>query len=256
MSTDPSNGGDSRSATEPSTEAWNEHYRKLPPGEARPSIVDHLAEGSTPELVWRNELGGQTWRLGDRYLKWSNDTAGIDLRREVVRLHWLERRHPVPRVLDEGRDSGGRWFLTSAIRAQSAVAERWRSDPEPAVRAIATGLLQLHSLPADDLPTDWRSWATRAPTKLGTRPVIHDAVIVHGDACAPNTLLDTDGLFIANVDLGDVALADRWADLSVASMSLEWNYGPGWEPCFFDTYGIKPDPPRIKYYRALWEAES
>jgi len=241
---------------EPRTEDGIHRYRTLPAGERRPPIVDLLAEGSTPELVWRNELGGQTWRLGDRYLKWSSDAAGIDLHREVVRLRWLEGRHPVPRVLDEGHDNAGRWFLTSAIRAESAVADRWRSDPERAVRGIAIGLRRLHSLPVADVPTSWRSWATRTPAELGSRPAIDDPVVVHGDACAPNTLLDADGHFAANVDLGDVTVADRWADLAVASMALEWNYGPGWEPCFFAAYGIRPDPICIEYYRALWDAES
>ena len=238
------------------TVSWNERYRTLPSGEYRAAIVDRLAADSSPELVWRNELGGQTWRLGDRYLKWSPDTAGIDLRREIARLRWLEDRHPVPRVLDEGTDDGGRWLLTAAIPADSAVTDHWRADPEPAVRGIAEGLRRLHSLRVDDLPRDWESWATRSPAGLGARPVMHDPVVVHGDACAPNTLLGPGGRFCANVDLGDVAVSDRWADLAVASMSLEWDYGPGWEACFFDTYGIHQDPARIAYYRALWHAES
>lgn len=235
---------------------WDERYRTLPSGEHRAGIVDRLAAGCSPELVWRNELGGQTWRLGDRYLKWSPDSAGIDLRREITRLRWLADRHPVPPVLDEGTGDGGRWLLTAAIPADSAVSERWRADPEPAVRAIADGLRRLHALRVEDVPATWESWATRAPARLGSRPALPDPVVVHGDACAPNTLLDAGGRFRANVDLGDVAVSDRWADLAVASMSLEWNYGPGWEPCFFDTYGIRQDPARIAYYRALWHAES
>lgn len=82
------------------------------------------------------------------------------------------------------------------------------------------------------------------------------AVFVHGDACSPNTLHGADGLFAANVDLGDAAVGDRWGDLAVATMSLEWNFGPGWDRYFFDAYGIVPDPTRIAYYQALYRVES
>jgi kanamycin kinase len=50
-------------------------------------------------------------------------------------------------------------------------------------------------------------------------------------------------------DLGDLGVADRWADLAVAT----WNYGPGWETPLLDAYGIAPDPARTCYYRLLWD---
>jgi kanamycin kinase len=39
-------------------------------------------------------------------------------------------------------------------------------------------------------------------------------------------------------------------------MSLEWNYGPGFEAEFFDEYEIDPDDERIAYYRARWEEQA
>lgn len=236
--------------------SWGRRFFALQAGEHPARIVQDLAGGLEPRLAWRNELGGQTWEIGDRYLKWSPSSAGIDLRREGVRLRWLVDRHPVPQVLDEGADGDGQWLLTAAIHAESAVAGRWRARPELAVRAIAEGLRRLHAVPVHGAPSTWESWATRSPTALGARPTVHDPVLVHGDACSPNTLLDADGRFAANVDLGDAAVGDRWVDLAVAAMSLQWNYGPGWDPYFFDAYGITPDPARIAYYQALWRAES
>jgi kanamycin kinase len=158
-------------------------------------------------------------------------------------------------VVDAGAEAGGQWMLTAAMAGESAVEDHWRRDPERPVLAIAEGLRRLHALPIDEVPGDWESWATRTPAGLGARPPV-DPVVVHGDACSPNTLLGPDGAFLATVDVGDLAVADRWADLAVASMSLEWNYGPGWEPAFYDAYGIAADPERIAYYRGLWDAES
>jgi len=48
-------------------------------------------------------------------------------------------------------------------------------------------------------------------------------------------------------------VADRWADLAIATWSAEWNYGPGWERPLLDAYGIRPDPDRTRYYRLLWD---
>lgn len=83
-------------------------------------------------------------------------------------------------------------------------------------------------------------------------------VVCHGDACAPNTLIDDDGRCCGHVDFGDLGVADRWADLAVATLSLGWNYpGRNWESEFYDAYGLElrePDTLRIDYYRRLWQA--
>jgi kanamycin kinase len=81
-------------------------------------------------------------------------------------------------------------------------------------------------------------------------------VVVHGDACAPNTLISGAGEWVGNVDFGDLAVGDRWADLAIASLSLDWNFGEGHQDEFFASYKIEPDPERIRYYRTLWHQES
>ena len=53
-------------------------------------------------------------------------------------------------------------------------------------------------------------------------------------------------------NLGTLGVADRWADLAVATWSIHWNYGPGWEARLLDAYRIEPDPVRTRYYRWLW----
>ncbi|GKT28959.1 aminoglycoside 3'-phosphotransferase, partial [Aduncisulcus paluster] len=137
---------------------------------------------------------------------------------------------------------------------------RWIDDPEPAVRAIGSGLRALHDLlPVGDCPYSW-SVANRIahvanPDELTEHPPIDHLVVCHGDACAPNTLLDDDGNWCGHVDFGELGVADRWADLAVASWSLEWNYGRGWDATFFDAYGVPEDPDRVSYYRRLWDSE-
>jgi kanamycin kinase len=209
-----------------------------------------------PQLVWRNELGGLTYRVGARFVKWSPRTAGIELARERDRLLWLEGRHPAPRVVSYGNDEQAEWIVTNALGGEHAVGPTWQKRPSEAIEAIARGLRAIHAVPVDDEARGWESWLVRTPPELGARPPVSEPVLVHGDACAPNTLISDDGAWIGNVDFGDLAVGDRWADLAIASMSLDWNFGRGHQEEFFAAYGIGRDEERIRYYRALWDLES
>ena len=210
-----------------------------PKGYKLPDAVETLLGGQPYEPVWLNLEGGLTLRLGpDRYLKWSPTS----LEPERRRLEWAAPYLPVPRVLD----SGATWFITAAIDAKSAVD----ADGLTAARALGAGLRALHALPIDDCPFEW-SAEGRGGLDV---PPIDQLVVCHGDACVPNTLVDAGGEWAGLVDLGSLGLADRWADLAVASMSLGWNFGDGLESAFFEAYGVAPDDLRIRFYRDLWNA--
>jgi kanamycin kinase len=223
-----------------------------------PAIARELAGGAEPELVWRNDLDGLTLRIGDRFLKWNPRSTGIDLERERVRLDWISARHPAPRVVDYGVDGDAQWLLTDALAGGPAVGDTWRARRPEAIGAIAAGLRAIHAIPIDGFPAGWTAevWVGRQPDSIGSRPPVDDPVVVHGDACAPNTLISEAGAWTGHVDFGDLAVGDRWADLAIASLSLDWNFGEGHQAELFDAYGIAPDEDRIRYYRALWELES
>ena len=91
---------------------------------------------------------------------------------------------------------------------------------------------------------------------MGEPPPVDRLVVCHGDACAPNTLIDDEGRCSGHVDLGGLGLADRWADIAVATLSLDWNYPDQLRDAdLFAAYGVAPDTPRIDYYRRLWQSE-
>ena len=223
-----------------------------------PEVVVDLAEGRPADLVWRNELGGLTFRVGDRFVKWNPRRSGIDLERERLRLEWIADKHPAPRVIAYGSDDEAQWLIMKAIPGECVVGDEWRARRPQAIKAIATGLRAIHAIPADDFPSIWTSevWVGRTPGTLGPRPPVSDPVLVHGDACAPNTLISSAGEWTGNVDFGDLSVGDRWADLAIASLSLDWNFGDGHQEELFDAYGIEPDVERIRYYRELWHLES
>lgn len=232
-----------------------------------PDEVIDLVGDRPVRAVWRNHLGGLTFRIsdprGDEYLKWSPAHREVDLGIEAAKLDWAAAWLPVPSVLSVGHSvSGTSWLHTSGLPGENAVAPRWVADPTTAARAIGTGLRRLHdTLPVRDCPWAW-DLATRLPQVTGEAdrglaaeaPPEDDLVVCHGDACAPNTLIATDGSWAGHVDLGALGVGDRWADLAVATYSLEWNYPGAHEDTLLAAYGITPDRERISFYRRLWDA--
>lgn len=257
---------------------------QIPPADLPvPPPILVLAGGDRVRPVWRNELGGLTFEItgsaGRRFAKWAPAGSGLDLAPEVPRLRWAATFSPVPRVLDAGADETGTWLLTAGLPGDSAVSPRWLAEPRAAATAIGRGLRALHErLPVEDCPFSWSverrvarvraagrhdpaQWHPdhgelspgEALARLADPPPVDRLVVCHGDACAPNTLLYEDGSWSGHVDLGALGVADRWADLAVATWSLGWNYGPGWQPVLLSAYGIEPDPRRTSYYRLLWD---
>jgi aminoglycoside phosphotransferase len=85
-----------------------------------------LAAGGRCHLVWRNELGGLTFRLDGGFVKWNPRRTGNDLEKERLRLQWLETRHPVPRVITWGQDEQAQWLVTTALPGEHAVGDTSR----------------------------------------------------------------------------------------------------------------------------------
>jgi aminoglycoside phosphotransferase len=256
------------------------------PGTAAPAPVLAAAAGRTVRAVWENELGGITFEVGagtDRcFVKWAPAASGIDLSAEAARLSWAVAFTPVPQLLSQGADDTGSWIVTAALPGQFAVADRWRADPATAVTAIGEGLRAMHEAAASAAcPFSWMAADRLADTRLRAaegridparwhpvhQPLGNDRalelladvpptdrlVICHGDSCAPNTLLTDDGRWSGHVDLGELGVGDRWADLAVGTWSTEWNYGPGWDKHLLAAYGVPPDPDRTRYYRLRWD---
>ncbi|WP_432563418.1 phosphotransferase [Kineococcus sp. SYSU DK003] len=222
------------------------------------------AEAAVLPAVWVNALGGTTFALdgahGRLFCKWAPAGVALDLAAEATKARWAARWLPVPDVVEHGAAAEGSWLVSRALPGRSAVEPDWIARPATAVPALARGLRRLHdTLPVAGCPFDWGvpyrlERAVGDTGGLQDPPPVDRLVVCHGDACCPNTLLDdAGGEAVGFVDLAGLGVADRWADLAVATLSLGWNYGPGWEATFLAAYGVDPDPVRTDYYRRLWD---
>lgn len=230
-----------------------------------PQRVRELAGRAALAPVWHNNIGGLTYRTDDgRFIKYGPLDAETNMHDEAERMRWASGWTPVPEVIEQSQDETHEWLVTVAVPGESAVAPRWIAEPAVAVRAVGQGLRALHdALPVDVCPWSWsvparienaEARGIRIPEGLREAPPIDRLVVCHGDACAPNTLIGSDGRWLAHVDLAALGTADRWADIAVASMSTTWNYGSGWDDALIEAYGIEPDRERLAYYRDLWNA--
>ncbi|HEX9710993.1 MAG TPA: APH(3') family aminoglycoside O-phosphotransferase [Actinomycetota bacterium] len=263
--------------------------RALTPVAPPPEVLsDH--EGWDCELAWSLVPQAATWRLTRgseaRYVKVARVGREPSLPAERVRLEWAAGRLPVPTVLDGGTVDGVDWLLLAGLPGRDATVHPLREEPARLVPILARALRTLHEAPIDDCPFDFRLDAALAkvrqrvrdelvvpatdfPEELqhltaqaalewleSDRPDTEDVVLCHGDYCLPNVLFNESGGLIGYLDLGKLGLADRWWDLAVATWSVTWNLGPGWEDLFLDAYGAARDPAREAYYRLMYNVVS
>ena len=253
-----------------------------------PQLLDAYGAWSWT-LAWDNAPNIRTWSLDGPdgqhiYLKVARHRYP-SIADEAERMRWAGQFLPVPRVIESGSNTDVAWLVTRAMPGMNAVTPPLLADPATLVPILARGLLRFHSAPMQACPFDFRvdraldhvrrRLVTGAvdvendlhpehrhlglnellPELERLRPRSEDLVVCHGDYCLPNVLIEGDQV-TSFVDLGGRGVADRWWDLAVATWSVTWNVGPGWEGAFLDAYGIERDDARIEFYRLLYDLVS
>jgi kanamycin kinase len=231
-----------------------------------------------------------TWRLTGpggavRYAKVDRSNRFPTLTDEAERMRWAGTFFPVPTVVTLERIGTTSVLVTEALPGRDATDPCWRKDLPGLVRALGRGLRAFHETVAPDR-CPFRFERSRALDHVRRRverddinPAgLHaehahlsadaalaeleantgwaeDLVVCHGDYCAPNVLLER-GAVTGYLDLGELAVADRWSDIAVGAWSTCWNFGDDLEPLFYESYGVEPDPVRIRFYRLLYDLVS
>lgn len=243
-------------------------------------------EGWEATLAWSLTPERITWRLrapnGEiRYLKVYRLDLGRDLAAERERLNWAFPRLPVPRVLAYSADGEREWLLTAGLPGVTGLDPSLRTDPARLVPLLGASLRRLHALPVRECPFDNRlatafalaerrvaadlvdarefdadhrdlTPETALARLRALRPATEDLVVCHRDYCVPNVLFEG-GRLSGYLDFVRLGVADRWADLAVATWSVTWDLGPGWEDLFLAAYGVRRDPEKQAFYRLLYD---
>jgi kanamycin kinase len=253
-----------------------------------PAILDNYASWVfTPVSV--HESKSIMYRLAQngeiRFLKVVRNGWFPSAEAEAKRAVWARDYIPVPEIIEFGISDDTTWLLSSGIVGADATSERFRSDIPGLVQRLGAALRYFHAMPVVACPFSFRLddalmhahqrlrrgeidstrdfhpehvalTPSAAVRKLmATRPASEDVVVCHGDYCVPNILF-RDTALAGFVDLGELGTADRWWDLAVATWSVTWNFGPGYETMLLDSYGVELDEERSQFYRLLYDVVS
>lgn len=258
----------------------------VPPSEPPPELAI-LAPEWTPTLAYAAFPRLSTWRLTHpdgrvRFAKIDLEDSYPTLEGEAERMRWAAAFLPVPSVVTVDRFDDCTVLITEGMPGRDGMDPEWRGDLPALVSAFGKGLAAFHRS-VDETLCPFRFALDAAMEHIHHRvdtglirptrefehefahltldaaltmlhecaPATEDLVVCHGDYCPPNTLL-CDGRVTGYVDLGELGVADRWRDIAIGSWSTGWSFGPEFEALFYESYGIAPDPERIRFYRLLW----
>jgi kanamycin kinase len=166
---------------------------------------------------------GTVWRLSTEgsavYVKRAADLAG-----ERDRLVWLRGRWPVPEPIGFFHEAGDDWLLTRAVAGVPMYDPALAWAPGRVAKTLGEILRGLHATEAQACP-----FGVKKPGN----------VLIHGDYCLPNVLVEEDRLS-ALVDVGGAGLGSPEVDLAAGVWTLQYNFGKGFASEFLDAYGWPP----------------
>lgn len=160
-------------------------------------------------------------------------------------------RIPELLAVQEGDGSGPDRLLTAEVPGRDLT--RLVDQPERVVRLLASALRMLHAAPTAPLRgLPGAGVEAGAGAGAGVAGAAHpalpdavddaDVVVIHGDACLPNVLVDAAGEEPTGlVDVGEMRLGRREDDLAAACWSIGYNVGIEWGSEFLRHYGWDHD---------------
>jgi aminoglycoside phosphotransferase len=254
-----------------------------------PTDLRNQLDGAT----WHEETmgcsGDQVFRIArpgepSYYLKIAAYPNQQELLAEKERLVWLQRRLPVPVVHSWNTDIKRSYLLLSEIQGLMSCDAAFKQDMPTLVRLLGAGMRMIHAVDIRHCPFDQRLTvkieSARQRVEAGLvdetdfdeqrqgmraeelfhrlierQPSQEDLVFTHGDYCLPNIFIDASHTHINGfIDWGRAGIADRYQDLALATRSLTYNFGPGWEALLWEAYGLeKVDQDKIEFYQLLDE---
>lgn len=201
-------------------------------------------------------------RDGGLFLK---TAAKGSLAREAEMTRYFHSKGLAPQVLDY-RSLDRDWLLTARIPGEDCLHPRYLEDPRKLCDTLAEALRQLHGQPFEDCPKKDLNkeclatvranraagkfdaglfpgtWVSDDPEEAWAivqegAPRLKADVLVHGDYCLPNVMLEN-WQFRGFLDVGGGGVGDRHFDLFWGSWTLFFNLKTeAYTNRFLDAYG-------------------
>ncbi|RXZ80894.1 aminoglycoside 3'-phosphotransferase [Paenibacillaceae bacterium] len=185
------------------------------------------------------------------------------LQREADMTAFLHRLHAAPKVVAYESDGEHDYLLLEAAEGEDGTAPMHLGKPAQLAAAFGEYLQMLHTLPTDGCPYSGRTReivkeagiseaALATLNELNYTPA--DQVIIHGDYCLPNIIMDN-FVFKGFIDVGFGGIGDRHYDLYWGLWTLQFNLKTDqYNDIFLNAYGrhlIHSDG--LAYYTRLAE---
>lgn len=151
------------------------------------------------------------------------------LKAEALMLKYFYDLGLAPEVLQH-LTSDQDYLLSKKALGTDCTEQYILDQPERLVDVLASSMLMLHGLDTKDCPLESQEYIDKIEGLAAD-------VIIHGDFCLPNILLDR-WQFSAFIDLGGAGLGDRHIDIYWALWSLAYNLKTDrYRDRFKDAYG-------------------
>lgn len=185
------------------------------------------------------------------------------LMREAEMTRYFHRKGLAARVLEYHSEGGRDWLLTERVAGEDCICSHCLDQPRRLARRVGELLRRLHSADHADCPVQDRIGEYIAAARRGymqgqgrlhkdsgyttlqaayetverMAPQLKNDVLIHGDYCLPNIILD-DWRFSGFIDLDNAGVGDRHIDLYWGLWSLRYNLKTDrYAAEFLDAYG-------------------
>ena len=159
------------------------------------------------------------------------------------------------------------WLLTSRINGEDATHKAFLDNPEKLCDFLAKTLRELHETDFSDCPVQNKNQSYAALAEKNYmenicdlslteelykfksakhayevfadgKPELKSEVLLHGDYCLPNVMLNSDFTLSGFIDVGNGGVGDRHIDIFWGRWTLLFNLGTDrYAERFFDAYG-------------------
>jgi kanamycin kinase/aminoglycoside 3'-phosphotransferase-3 len=214
------------------------------------------------------------------YLKFGLKNS--ELKKEYENLFWLQRKIPVPEIIEWYSDNDNEYLITTEITGKMLCDDYYLGNPSLVISIMAEGIKLFQSVDIKDCPinnnldiklekakfnlqnnlvytVNWEKENKFAsPNELlvymiDNKPKDEELVFTHGDYCLPN-ILGNENKLMGFVDIGSGGMADKWQDIAIGIRSIRQNFHTNeYDEAFLKQIGIVNDPEKLEYYIFLYE---